>query len=232
MHPTRRRVEKIVMAVDEVNMRRTSSEMMQKFNEQKTLLLDHCAQYDAGKLFYAYPISTVLRVLLKDSSKKCTSLLTALGIKERLKFMDTSLPKGCIAGWEINDAHNLTVMEHSIYAGLASKTLTGSGDNVRVSLRPLFQHPNQPRWIDFDSWYNQEVLDDGTHKMSRKNIIENFAEKEGGCHVDPESTPEQATFVQPTSLKIQVNGYIMDFNPAPVYVSLRQIAWEVLETLK
>lgn len=214
-------------------MRRTASEMIQKFNEQITLLLNHCAQYDAGKLFYAYPISTVLRVLLKDSSKKCTSLLTALGIKERLKFMDTSFPKGCIAGWEINDAHNLTVMEHSIYAGLTSKTLTGSGDDVRVSLRPLFQHPNQPqpRWIDFDSWYNQEVLNDGTHKMSRKNIIENFAEKEGGCHVDPESTPEQATFVQPTSLQIQINGCIMDFNPAPVYVSLRQIAWEVLESL-
>lgn len=75
------------------------------------------------------------------------------------------------------------------------------------------------------------MLDDGQLKMTRKQVIENIAEKEGGCHIDPDSTDEQLAFQKPEALRVQINGMIVEFKPAPVYVSLRQIAWEVMQTL-
>ena len=84
----------------------------------------------------------------------------------------------------------------------------------------------------FDEWYNDEVLDDGTQKMSRKSVIENIAEKVGGCHLDTNSTNEQKTFQKPEALRAVLNGKQIEFQPAPIYVSLRQIAWEVIESLK
>ncbi len=63
-------------------------------------------------------------------------------------------------------------------------------------------------------------------------MIENIAEKEGGCHYDTNSTPEQQTFQKPESLHVNLNGTLIEFKPAPVYTSLRQIAWEVMESLK
>ena len=44
--------------------------------------------------------------------------------------------------------------------------------------------------------------------------------------------PEQQTFQKPESLRVNLNGTLIEFKPAPVYTSLRQIAWEVLESLK
>ena len=50
--------------------------------------------------------------------------------------------------------------------------------------------------------------------------------------MDEDMTIEEATFRIPEALKIIINGQQVAFNPAPMYVSLRQIAWEVLESLK
>lgn len=211
---------------------KTHKELEQSLMAQISLLKDYCEQYDAGKLVYVYPMSTLLRVLLKDT-RNSHSLLKQLGWIDDMQFVDSAHHcKQGICCWEIMNMHNAMLIDGNVYAGLVSKSMDGSFAITRLKPLCLFSNAPEPRMRSFDDWYNDEVLDDTLHQMTRKNIIENIAEKEGGCHVDPDSTPEQKAFQKKESLRIYLNGEQIEFQPAPVYVSLRQIAWEVLESLK
>lgn len=214
---------------------REHSELREKLQEQIQLLQYYCEQYDNGKKIFVYPMSTTLRILLKDT-KKCVSLLKQLNIKDTLLFVDSAHHcKNGVCCWEICDnTHNIAAIDGAVYAGLVAKRLRQQGNTLETTLKPLcqFSVAPQPKMVNFDQWYDEEVLDDTENKMSRKNIIENIAEKAGGCHVDTDMTIEEAKFRIPESLKIIINSQQVAFNPAPIYVSLRQIAWEVLESLK
>ena len=221
---------------EDTSIIREQSELREKLQEQIQLLQYYCEQYDNGKKIFVYPMSTTLRILLKDT-KKCVSLLKQLNIKDTLLFVDSAHHcKNGVCCWEIcENTHNIAAIDGAVYAGLVAKRLRQQGDTLETTLKPLCQFSNasRPKMVNFDQWYEEEVLDDDTeNKMSRKNIIENIAEKAGGCHVDEDMTVEEATFRIPEALKIIINGQQVAFNPAPIYVSLRQIAWEVLESLK
>lgn len=214
---------------------REQSELREKLQEQIQLLQYYCEQYDNGKKIFVYPMSTTLRILLKDT-KKCISLLKQLNIKDTSLFVDSAHHcKNGVCCWEICDnTHNIAAIDGAVYAGLVAKRLGQQGNTLETTLKPLcqFSLAPQPKMVNFDQWYDEEVLDDTENKMSRKNIIENIAEKAGGCHVDTDMTIEEAKFRIPEALKIIINSQQVAFNPAPIYVSLRQIAWEVLESLK
>lgn len=212
---------------------KTQEELEKRLQSQLRLLNDYCKQYDAGRTEYIFPMSVALRVLLKDT-RNCNSLLKQLGRKETLQFIDSAHhAKNCFCCWEICDLSNATLIDGAVYAGLVAKHLRGEKDRLVTELIPLcnFSQAPKPQRKSFEDWYNEEVLDDGRLKMTRKNVIENIAEKEGGCHIDSDSTDEQVAFQKPEALRIYLNRMIVDFDPAPVYVSLRQIAWEVMETL-
>lgn len=219
----------------ETNIARGASELNAKLKEQIQLLQHYCEQYDNGKKIFVYPMSVVLRVLLKDT-RNSHSLLKQLDIKDKLLFVDSAHHcKNGVCCWEIcDDTHNITAIDGVVYAGLVAKSLRQYEDGLETTLKPLcqFSHAPQPKGVNFDQWYEEEVLDDTENKMSRKNIIENIAEKAGGCHVDEDMTMEESTFRAPEALKIIINGQQVAFNPAPIYISLRQIAWEALESLK
>lgn len=219
--------------MDSARGHKTQEELERRLQEQLRLLEDYCAQYDVGRTEYVYPMSTTLRVLLKDT-RNSNSLLKQLGKKESLQFVDSAHHvKNGFCCWEVGDVCNTTVIDGAVYAGLAAKRLRGEKDRLVTELKPLCRYSNAPRpkSKSFDDWYNDEVLDDGHLKMTRKQVIENIAEKEGGCHIDPDSTDEQLAFQKPEALRVQINRMIVEFKPAPVYVSLRQIAWEVMQTL-
>ena len=218
---------------EDTSIIREQSELREKLQEQIQLLQHYCEQYDKGNKIFLSPMSVTLRVLLKDT-RNSHSLLKQLSIKDELLFVDSAHHcKNGVCCWEIcENTHNIAAIDGAVYAGLVAKRLRQQGDTLETTLKPLCQFSNAPRpnMVNFDQWYNEEVLDDTENKMSRKNIIENIAEKAGGCHGD--MTIEEATFRIPEALKIIINGQQVAFNPAPIYVSLRQIAWEVLESLK
>ena len=214
---------------------RTQKELEQSLRNQLKLLNTYCAQYDAGNTEFIYPMSVALRVLLKDT-RTCHSILGQMGLKETMKFIDSAHHnKGGYCCWEIgNNIHDASIIDGSVYAGLVSKSMRKVGYIYMMTLKPLCHYGKviELQMKSFDEWYNDEVLDDGTQKMSRKSVIENIAEKEGGCHLDTNSTNEQKTFQKPEALRAVLNGKQIEFQPAPIYVSLRQIAWEVIESLK
>ena len=220
---------------EDTSIIREQSELHEKLMEQIQLLQHYCEQYDNGKKIFVYPMSVALRVLLKDT-RNSHSLLKQLSIKDELLFVDSAHHcKNGVCCWEIcENTHNIAAIDGAVYAGLVAKRLRQQGDTLETTLKPLCQFSNAPRpkMVNFDQWYEEEVLDDTQYQMSRKNIIEHIAEKAGGCHVDGDMEIEEAIFRAPEALKIIINGQQVAFNPAPIYVSLRQIAWEVLESLK
>lgn len=220
---------------EKINIARGDSELNSMLKEQIQLLQHYCEQCDKGNKIFLSPMSVTLRVLLKDT-RNSHSLLKQLSIKDELLFVDSAHHcKNGVCCWEIcENTHDIAAIDGAVYAGLVAKKLSQNGTTLETTLKPLcqFSHAPQPKMVNFDQWYNEEVLDDTENKMSRKNIIENIAEKAGGCHVDEDMTIEEATFRIPEALKIIINGQQVAFNPAPMYVSLRQIVWEVLESLK
>ena len=142
--------------------KRTQTELEQSLKAQLKLLTDYCNQYDAGNWEYVYPMSTALRVLLKDT-KNCHSLLGQLGMKDKMQFVDSAHHcKGGMCCWEINGLQNATLIDGAVYAGLVSKKLGQTGHVVMVGLQPLckFGHYKQQQLKSFDDWYNDEVLDE------------------------------------------------------------------------
>jgi hypothetical protein len=62
---------------------------MQHLHEQMTFLRGSAESYDAGDFSEAKRLATTLRLLLHDT-KKSRSLLTHLGLKNKLRFVDTA----------------------------------------------------------------------------------------------------------------------------------------------
>ena len=87
--------------------------------------------------------------------------------------------------------------------------------------------------IDFDSWWNKPVfVDKQGHILTRKDLILTAANQDGGAHVDP-SLDETYANLSRKGLDLIVNhGTGEKILDKPERVAIRQIAHEVLKTLK
>ncbi len=214
-----------------------TNELNEKLSQALELLQLNCKQYDAGSVISAVQIATQLRVLVHDTAMS-TSLLAQTGRKNNIQYVDSSIKhRGGISFWHIENVSNqvITVNEY-IYAGLLKKTMTNglNGKMPTLNFEPLLEANNHgSKWEDFDTWYKgQTMFEYGQLKMTRKDIICTLANKEGGAHVDLNYSDDYKYFKEPTMLDININGLLARFNQNPVYVSVRQIAWEVLESMK
>jgi hypothetical protein len=69
--------------------RQTDPELMEHLYQQIAFLRRSASQYDNGEFSEAKRLATTLRILLHDSHTS-KSLLTQLGLKEKLRFVDTA----------------------------------------------------------------------------------------------------------------------------------------------
>ena len=212
-----------------------TDELNKKLSQALELLKLNCKQFDEGSVVSAVQIATQLRVLVHDTNNS-TSLLAQTGQKDTLQYLDSSIKhRGGISFWHIENVSNqvITVNEY-IYAGLLKKKMTDGlhGKTPTLNFEPLLEANNHSQQlVDFDTWYKgQTMFEYGQLKMTRKDIICTLANKEGGAHVDMNYSDDYKYFKEPTMLDININGMIARFNQNPVYVSVRQIAWEVMES--
>lgn len=78
------------------------------------------------------------------------------------------------------------------------------------------------------------VVDNRGNKSTRKDLILTVCDKDGGAHVDAEFDEAYYALSRSNSLgwKYQKNGVEQDFAGKPELACLRQIAYEVLKSLK
>jgi hypothetical protein len=182
------------------------------------------ASYDAGKPSWALQMATVLRVILHSTDppkgKPSHSILRQLGLDGQLKFRDTSLHE-----------HPTNLM----YVHLGLVVIGASGDGASYMPRVTAQGDRDNPDLDFNDWWEATVLQDSAGRTwTRKKLVTDLANKEGGAHLDPS---------QPASIRaIEVEnsmGWTFDggaggrpFENGPMAPSVRQIAREVELTLQ
>lgn len=195
---------------------RPRGELVRELNDQIALLVHACNSFDNGLEPIGKHIALSLRVLLHHRGQS-RALLEQLGLRSK-RFMDTAHDLGPTN--LLTDCH-LTVMR------------VGSGSR-HLALCQVGGGPLGERWQPFEKWWNNSVIkDDKGRFFNRRDLILNIANTDGGGHVDPTLDEAYLDLSRNNSLGwVITEGNVEKPFPPPVMACLRQIAHEVLETLK
>lgn len=197
-------------------VRRQPSELRHELNEQLQLLERACQSFDSGFEPIGKHMALSLRVLLHQSSNS-QALLEQLGLRSK-RFMDTAFdlnPKNLLPECP------LTAMQ----VGQVSKY---------VALCQIGGGPNKCRWLPFAEWWNNSVIkDDKGRFFNRRELVLNVANTDGGGHVDPTLDEAYMDLSRNNSLGwVLGSGNVQRPFPPPVMACIRQIAYEVIETIQ
>lgn len=202
---------------------RSNQELLDQLNEQLEFLRKSCESFDEGNHSEAKRIAIALRVILHDG-KNSVSILKQLRIKESIEFLD-SIPK-------INP-NNLLPSSDFLKIKVDSGNISYS---PMLKDSPFFDVKNRCK---FGIWESEPIYKNKSLLWSRADFILKLANKEGGAHVDPkpdanyksivEEGKERWTLNRNTNLNTQTEALNPEENI--VFVALRQIGFEVLETL-
>lgn len=198
-----------------MKIKQTDEELKNHLNEQLHFLESSCDSYDNGNHAEGKRIAATLRTLLHDTDNS-TSLTNHLQIKNQ-SFLSTCSQFSEDSGVKISQK------------GLISIFLGDNGENFFV---PLDDAPEKKN-LQFDEWWNECILiDQEGNLFSRKDIVLDIANKDGGSHVDKELKPEYANLSRNNSLgnMTHKDGEWVALK-TPELASVRQIGHEVLKTL-
>ena len=198
-------------------VKRPSGELVHELNEQIALLTYACKSFDKGFEPIGKHIALSLRVLLHHHGQS-QALLQQLGLCSK-RFMDT--------------AHDLNPNNLLTDCLLTLMQLGGGGDRY-YALCQKGGGPLGERWIPFEKWWNNNVIKDKQGRyFNRRELVLNVADTDGGGHVDPRLDEAYLDLSRKNSLGwVIIKGDVQEPFPPPVMACIRQIAHEVLETLK
>jgi len=193
--------------------------------------------YDAGDFSEAKRLAATLRLLLHDT-KKSRSLLTQLGLKNKLRFVDT-------AGAIERDRYEVLPggrFRASIAIAVPLAPIAwGSWKGFRFIAR-LDDHRTSFNPLPFNTWWTSPVVAiPPKFRLTRRDLVLGVANQDGGAHVD-------------ASLREQFAGvarqrFILGYRKKPLFIAtiqdperkgpanpslpmIRQIAYEVTKTLE
>ena len=192
----------------------SQNQLEDHLREQISFLEASANSFDADAEEEAKRLAVTIRILVYDTELS-HSLLGQMG--KKLEFYDTS-----------SDLDPQNVLAHG---GLIS-ILTGP-NQIRYVAR-LDNFPiNTVKIIDFDSWWNKPVfVDKKGRELTRKDLILTSANQDGGAHVDPYLEKKYANLSRNGLDMIVNHGTGEKLLDKPERVAIRQIAHEVLKTLK
>ncbi len=216
---------------------RKKEELEKLFDEQIHALRLLSELYDSGNAYIAPFIGIVIRNIFEELNHKHSLWELKFGTDKL--FCDSVTEKThSPQNYTISPIYNsegsmqlpniVITGTGIVYDGFLKKVISKEGE---YNLYPLLdERKDKVKWKTFDDWMNQVIfaVDDVT--FTRKQAIEIVADSEG--NLSGTLPDNYVLFRAPTALRIHVNGQFVRFNQNPVFVSIRQIAWEIQETLK
>ena len=197
-----------------VQYQRSKEELHQALGEQISFLRSSCFLFDQGHFAEAQRLAATARTLLHESEMS-EPLLGQLGYLER-PFLSTASPLN-----PDNFAPHVGLCFIYLDTQLTYVPLLGAGDRNRT-------HREMP----FEEWWNEPVIKDSVgHSFTRKSLVLNLANKDGGSHVASRWPGPFANFKKHNALGWkQENGDVFTAVGAAMadYSSMRQIAHELL----
>lgn len=197
---------------------RPKGEIERELREQVELMQHACKSFDSGLEAIGKHIALSLRVLLHHRGNS-QALLEQLGLRNG-HFCDTA---GAMSQRNLLTECNLVLLQLS-EAGARYLPLVSAGEP-----------PVPPRLVPFAEWWNEPVLKDTKGRfLSRRELVGNVADTDGGAHVDPELEEAYMDLSRNNSLGwvFQRNDIAEPLKGRPELACMRQIAHEVLLTLR
>ena len=189
----------------------------QKLREQLGFLGRSCGAFDAGYQDEAIRIAQCIRVLIHDTRNQVSVLSHLNARNTRLTSTCLDITAKMRPGYR---AQMFNGMGRFAFGSEGARYFPKLGDN------PMFNHD-----LPVDDWWEETVfiLDPETW-VSRRDVVLNAADKDGGAHVDAALTPLYQRLVNSGDL-----GCFVDKHGAetPItghhYVALRQMGRRVAE---
>jgi hypothetical protein len=209
------------------------AELEQHLIEQVSFIRRSARAFDDGDEAEAKRLATHVRLLVHDT-RASNSLLGQLGLKDGIRYEDTTIrrevmPSG-LAAWAPG-----TIVLHS---GITITQMNFGGPRPRVAFAAPLDDVAPERVgppVDFAQWWEPVILTD-THgnSFSRKSFVLALANEDGGAHVDPELRESYAALVKVNSLGRMGAAPGEEMRPLLniALASVRQIAHELLLTLE
>lgn len=215
------------------NTTKTRDQLLGHLEEQIGFLNRSNDAFDEGHESEACRLAVACRVLFHHKGNS-NALFRQLALLDALTWVDTAgLPYPDNAA----TTHNLTCIYFSLGRDDGAVEYVPKLDNYPPS--PILTKRGQllPRGsrIPFDDWWTNPVIKDvdGT-EVSRKDLVLAVADKENGAHLDPDSAPAYHALTKCNSLGwgVIVGGEVRPAKRNPVFAALRQISYEVLESIR
>lgn len=198
-------------------VKRPRADIINELNEQLVLLIHACHSFDSGLQPIGKHIALSLRKLLHHHGQS-KALLEQLDIRSK-RFWDTA---GDLDPQNLMTENALCVMR------------LGGGKDQYLPACAVGGSPRPNRWLRFDRWWNNNIIKDNKGRFfNRRQLILHVADTDGGAHIDPELDEQYMDLSRNNSLGWVIsNGDIQKPFPPPTMACIRQIAHEVLETIK
>ena len=189
-------------------------EVCELLKEQLHRLSQQAIIYDTGDYSIAKEMVVKLRVIFHNTNNS-KSLVRQLGFHKK-KYLDTG---------KKYDATN-----YATFHGLLQIHL----DTNRAELKPRL-NIHEGRYVNLENWWGLKkiIVDKNKKAFTRKEIVLEVANKDGGAHVDPEINIDYDELSRNNSINWEVkkNGELSEINN-PVFPSIRQIVYETIESFK
>jgi hypothetical protein len=198
-------------------VQRSKDELKKELREQLLLLRHSCQAFDGGLEAVGKHLSLSLRVLLHHHGRS-RALLDQLGLRSG-RFLDSAGP--------LNPRNLLTE------CNLVGMRMTSEGASY-LALVSMGGGPLPLRPTPFVEWWNEPVLKDNRGRtFSRRELVLNVADTDGGAHVDPELEEKYMALSRENSLGwVFTNSDVQSaLSGRPELACMRQIAHEVLSTI-
>lgn len=197
--------------------KRTHQELVQELRNQLAALRKSCAGYDEGDEWEAPRLATVVYTLVNDGPRKGVSVLTQLGIRDRIPFASYAVPNppGNLAPW----------------APLCMVHFHGAAEYIPK----LNERPADLRRVNFKRWWAEPVFENAAGKLlTRMNLVFHLRSKDGGGHFDAELPPSSYLEMRTNALGFGfgIEGQkLQPMRPTAHLASMRHIAFEVEQSL-
>jgi hypothetical protein len=208
-------------------LKRSHQELVGKFKNQMKALDASCANYDAGEEWEAERLSTTVFNLVFDDGDGIVSLLTQLGVKDSLKFVSSggiAVPNGL-------PPPDLALPALVIFQGGPGGRgfVPQLGDGPRLGKEP----PNYPS-LPFSDWWEDQFIyrEKATGHLNRKRLVLALRHQDGGSHIGALTDGIYIHLNKGAGWQIGREDGSTEPVSNIVAALMRQVAWEVNETLK
>lgn len=200
-------------------------ETLLHLKEQIGFLKTSAKLFDEGNVSEGKRLALTIRILVHDTNKS-KSLIEQMGIKQKIKFLNTALPKPLApAGAK---------MVFLQYYSLVLMRLANDGCYYK-SLQAIPEVTAKATCeSDFNSWWDQIVIFHSEKiSFSRRDVILFVANKDGGAHIDSKLPTDYSELSRGDYFGM---CYVKDGETTSIIDihlhTIRQIAEELMRTLE